>query len=141
MPKIGLVVCNSGASNSGHLTGLAAFELVKRLGSEEVGICSLPALANKIPRQVALVKKIEHLIVIDGCHNECSKRILNALGIKYDTYLNLEYDLGIKKLGPFTTMNSSEEDVKKVYSAIIKKDKRSIVFNLRDKLNGDNEGL
>jgi len=100
---------------------LAALEVVKRLGGEEVGICSLPALANKVPRQTALVKKIEHLIVIDGCRNECSANILKALGIVYDNYLNPDYDLGIKKLGPFSTMNYSEEDVEKVSSAIMKK--------------------
>jgi uncharacterized metal-binding protein len=120
-PRNGLVVCNSGASNTGYLTGLAAFEVVKKLGSEKAGICSLPALANKIPRQIALVKEIEHLIVIDGCGNECSRKILNALGIRYEKYLNLDYDLGIKKIGPFSTMNYSEEDVEKVSSAIIKK--------------------
>lgn len=120
-PENGIVVCNSGASNTGHLTGLAALEVVKRLGGEKVGICSLPALANKIPRQTALVKKIEHLTVIDGCPNECAKKILNALDIRYDKYLNLEYDLGIKKLGPFSSMNYSEEDVEKVTSAIMKK--------------------
>ena len=120
-PKIGLVVCNSGASNTGHLTGLAALEVVKRLGSEKVGICSLPALANNIPRQTMLVKKIEHLIVIDGCRNECARKILNTLGIKYDKYLNIEHDLGISKLGPFSTMNYSEEDVEKAASAITKK--------------------
>ena len=120
-PEIGLVVCNSGASNTGHLTGLAALEVVKRLGGEKVGICSLPAIANNIPRQTALVKKIEHLIVIDGCPNECAKKILNALGIRYNKYLNLEYDLGIKKLGPFSTMDYSEEDVEKVSSAIMEK--------------------
>lgn len=120
-PKIGLVACNSGASNTGHLTGLAALEVVKRLGSEKIGICSLPALANKIPRQTVLVERIEHLTVIDGCPNECAKKILSSLGIRYDKYLNLEYDLGIKKLGPFSTMNYSEEDVEKISSAIIKK--------------------
>jgi uncharacterized metal-binding protein len=120
-PKIGLVACNSSASNTGHLTGLAALEVVKKFGSEKVGICSLPALANNIPRQTILVKKIQHLIVIDGCRNECARKILNTLGIKYEKYLNLEYDLQIKKLGPFTTLEYSEEDVEKVSSAIIKK--------------------
>ena len=120
-PKIGLVACNSGASNTGHLTGLAALEVVKKFGSDKVGICSLPALANNIPRQTILVKKIQHLIVIDGCRNECARKILNTLGIKYEKYLNLEYDLRINKLGPFTTLEYSEEDVEKVSSAIIKK--------------------
>jgi uncharacterized metal-binding protein len=120
-PKIGLIACNSGASNTGHLAGLAALEVVKKFGSEKVGICSLPALANNIPRQTILVKKIQHLIVIDGCRNECARKILNTLGIKYEKYLNLEYDLQINKLGPFTTLEYSEEDVEKVSSAIIKK--------------------
>ncbi|MEM3697756.1 MAG: putative zinc-binding protein [Candidatus Bathyarchaeia archaeon] len=120
IPKIGLVACNSGASNTGYLTGLAALEVVKKFGSE-VGICSLPALANNISRQIVLVKKIKHLIVIDGCRNECSRKILNTLGIKYEKYLNLEYDLQITKLGPFTTLNCSGEDVEKVSSAIIEK--------------------
>lgn|GEM_PF-634534 len=120
-PEIGLVVCNSGASNTGLLTGLAALEVVRKLGSDKVGICSLPALANKIPRQVMLVKKIKRLIVVDGCRNECSRKILYTLGIKYDKYLNLEHDLGIEKLGPFTTMNYSKEDVEKVSSAVMKK--------------------
>ena len=120
IPKIGLIACNSGASNTGHLAGLAALEVVKKFGSEKVGICSLPALANNIPRQTILVKKIQHLIVIDGCRNECARKILNTLGIKYEKYLNLEYDLQINKLGPFTTLEYSEEDVEKVSSAIIK---------------------
>ncbi|MGQ9781790.1 MAG: hypothetical protein ACUVQ8_06015 [Nitrososphaeria archaeon] len=42
-PEIGLVVCSIGASNTEHLTGLAAVKVVKRLGREKVGICSLPA--------------------------------------------------------------------------------------------------
>jgi uncharacterized metal-binding protein len=120
-PKIGLVTCNSGASNTGHLAGLAALEVVKKFGSEKVGICSLPALANNIPRQTILVKKIQHLIVIDVCRNECARKIMDTLGIKYEKYLNLEYDLQINKLGPFTTLEYSEEDVEKVSSAIIKK--------------------
>jgi uncharacterized metal-binding protein len=120
-PEIGLVVCNSGASNTGQLTGLAALEVVRKLGSDKIGICSLPALANKIPRQVMLVKKIKRLIVVDGCRNECSRKILDTLGVRYDEYLNLEHDLGIGKLGPFTTMNYSKEDVEKVSLAIMKR--------------------
>ena len=120
-PQIGIIICNSGASNTGQLTGLAALETVKKLGSDKVGICSLPALANKIPRQTMLVKQIERLIVVDGCRNECARKILNTLGISYRQYLNLEYDLGIKKLGPFSTMNYSKEDIEKVSSALIKR--------------------
>lgn len=55
VPQVGLFACSSGDSNSGSLTGLAALEVVRRLGSERVGICSLPAVLNRVPRQSALV--------------------------------------------------------------------------------------
>jgi len=120
IPKIGLIICNSGASNSGHLTGLVAFEIIKKFGEERVGICSLPALVNNIPRQTQLIKKISHIVVIDGCRNECSKKILDRIGIKYKRYINLENDFRYKKLGPFTTFEYSEDDVKKISSNVIK---------------------
>jgi len=118
-PKIGLVICNSGASNSGFITGLAATRVVAEFG-EDVGICSLPAIANNIPRQTALVKRLKHLIVVDGCHNKCASKILDRLGISYEAYVNLE-DLGIRKLGPFTTLSYRQEDVEKTYQVLISK--------------------
>jgi len=111
IPKIGLVTCNSGSSNSGYITGLAATRLLTEFG-EDVGMCSLPAIANKVPRQIAVVKRIPHIIVVDGCHNRCASKILDQLGIHYDEYINLE-DLGIKKLGPFTAVKYDQEDLEK----------------------------
>jgi len=55
-------------------------------------------LVNKIPRQSMIIKKIERLIIVDGCHSKCAKKILDSLGIKYAGYLNLEYVLKIKNL-------------------------------------------
>ena len=119
IPKIGLVICNSGSSNSGFITGLAATRAVAEFG-EDVGICSLPAIANRIPRQVAVVKRMPHIIVIDGCHNKCASKILSSLDIKYDEYINLE-DLVIKKLGPFTGLQYKEDDVEKVFHELASK--------------------
>lgn len=116
MPDIGLLVCNSGASNSGILTGAAALEIIKE--KPEVGVFSLPALANKISRQIASIKKVALLIIVDGCKNECAKKIAENLDISYDAYLNLEYDLGIKKLGPFTSLQYSLEELKRVKKLI-----------------------
>ena len=86
---------------------------------EKIGICSFPALGNNISRQILLVKKIPHIIVMDGCHNECSKKIVDRIGIKYGRYINLENDFEYKKLGPFTTFEYSENDVKKILSNVI----------------------
>jgi len=64
-----LFACFSGGSNTGSLTGMAALEAVKRMGSETLGICSLPAILNEVPRQSAMMQRIEKLLVVDGCHN------------------------------------------------------------------------
>lgn len=78
-------------------------EVVKELGGERVGICSLSALANEIPRQVATVKNRKHLLVIDGCRNACARKVAERLSLHTDSCLNLEEDLKIGKLGPFST--------------------------------------
>jgi uncharacterized metal-binding protein len=119
LPKVGLFACFSGASNTGSLTGMAALEVVKRLGNANAGICSLPAILNEVPRQSAMVKNIEHLIVIDGCHNECARKLLAGFGIEPTTYLNLEADLHFKKQGPFTSLDYTGEQVEIVVHAIL----------------------
>jgi uncharacterized metal-binding protein len=118
VPKIGLLICNSGSSNTGTLTGIAAMEIIREFSSDLVGICSLPALANEIPRQMITVKNLEHLMVIDGCSNSCAKNVAEKLSLSYSAYLNLEDDLKIKKLGPFSTLLYSAEDVNQVSEAI-----------------------
>jgi uncharacterized metal-binding protein len=118
IPKVGLLVCSSGSSNSGTLTGIAAIEVVKELGGDLVGICSLPALANEIPRQLSITKNLKHFIVIDGCSNTCAKKVAEKLGLTYDSHLNIEDDLRMQKAGPFTTLQYSDKDVNKVKEAI-----------------------
>ena len=118
IPKIGLLICNSGSSNSGTLTGIAGMEVVKELGGDRVGICSLPALVHEIPRQVATVKNLKHLMVIDGCRNACARKVAEKLSLSSDQYINLEDDLKIGKSGPFSTFQYSVEDVGRVKEAI-----------------------
>ena len=119
LPKVGLFACFSGASNTGSLTGMAALEVVRRLGSDAVGICSLPATLSEVPRQSALVRKIEKIVVIDGCHNQCAYKLLAGVGIKPDVYLNLEADLRIVKNGPFTSLEFTDQGVQTAADALI----------------------
>ena len=120
MQEIGIIACASNASNTGRLAELAQLGLLKRLG-EKAGICSLPAIATDVPRQTNLVKSIPELIVIDGCHNECAKKILNSAKISPSLYINLEHDLGFKKEGPFTTFNYKENDAENIVNYILSK--------------------
>jgi uncharacterized metal-binding protein len=126
LPKIGLLICNSGSSNSGNLTGIAALEVVRESDTGQLGICSLPALANEIPRQVLTVKNLEHLIIVDGCRNSCAKKVAEKLSLSFDGYVNLENDLKIKKLGPFSTLVYSQDQVNQVMEAIHEKIKQVI---------------
>ena len=125
IPRVGFVICNSGSSNSGYITGLVATRILTEFG-EDAGICSLPAIANKVPRQIAVVKRTPHIIVVDGCHKKCASKILYQLGIHYDASINLE-NLGIKRLGPFTTLKYHQDDLGKVY--------RVLASRMRDLLN------
>jgi uncharacterized metal-binding protein len=118
IPKIGLLICNSAASNTGTLTGMAAVELIKE--DAEVGIFSLPALANEVPRQVALIEKVPDIIIVDGCQQGCAKRIAEKMGISCTVYLNIAEDLHIQKAGPFTTLQYSDTDLTIVKDAIKK---------------------
>ncbi|MGB9723974.1 MAG: putative zinc-binding protein [Chloroflexia bacterium] len=119
LPPVGLFACFSGGSNSGSLAGLAALEAVRVLGSDRVGICSLPAILNQVPRQSALVHKIGRIVVVDGCHNACARQLLAGVGIQPDAYLNLEEDLGIAKKGPFTSLDFTDQEVRAVAEALI----------------------
>ena len=129
IPKIGLLTCNSGSSNSGTLTGMAAMEVIKEFGGDLVGICSLPALANEIPRQVLTVKDLQHLIIVDGCRNSCAMKVATKLSLSHDAYVNLENDLKIEKLGPFSTLQYSPEDVNKVKEAIKERISQLLIFS------------
>jgi len=108
LPRVGLFACFSGGSNTGSLTGMAALEVMRRLGSDAVGVCSLPAILNEVPRQSGLVRKIRKIVVMDGCHNACARQLLAGVGIKPDVYLNLENDLGIVKKRPFIGLELEE---------------------------------
>lgn len=62
------------------------------------------------------------------------KKILSNVGIKLSIYINLEYDFGFKKEGPFTTFNYKESDVKVIDSGILKKLKEGDVKYLTQKI-------
>jgi len=120
LPRIGLFGCFSAASNSGSLTTMAALEVVKRLGSDAVGVCSLPAILSQVQRQSAVVRKIGKIIVMDGCRNACAKQLMAGAGIAPDVYLNLESDLGIVKNGPFTSLEFTDQEVQAVAEALVR---------------------
>jgi len=81
--EFAILPCGSVASNTGVAVTLTMLEVVR---SGKAAALSFPALVHEVRRQIKLAEGFKHIIVVDGCKNECA-------------YLNLA-DLEIKKLGP-----------------------------------------
>jgi len=120
-PRVGIFYCGGAMSSAGELTGVAAFEVLKRLGSKEVGMGCVSALAADVPKHFRTMQSLEKVIVIDGCPNACVRRIVEQTSARMDGYINLGKDLKIKKIGPFKPLDFSQQDLERAVEAIIAK--------------------
>lgn len=121
MPRVGIFYCGGAMSSVGELTGVAAFEVMKRLGLQEVGMGCVSALAAGVPKHFRTMQSLEKVLVIDGCPNSCVRKIVEQTGARMDGYVNLGKDLKIKKIGPFKPLAYSQEDQERAVEAIIAK--------------------
>ena len=120
-PRVGIFYCGGAMSSAGELTGVAAFEVLKRLGPQEVGMGCVSALAAGVPKHFRTMQSLEKVLVIDGCPNSCVRKIVEQTGARMDGYINLGKDLKIKKIGPFKPLAYSQEDLERAVEAIIAK--------------------
>jgi len=114
-----IILACDGAASVGQVGQEVAVKLTREV--EGARMCCITAIAAESKPHVGIAERARKLIVINGCQNECAKKIaenLGILGISYDAYLNLEYDLGIEKIGPFTTLQYSHDDVERVNESI-----------------------
>jgi uncharacterized metal-binding protein len=118
-PRVGIFYCGGAMSSAGELTGVAAFEVLERLGPKEVGMGCVSALAAGVPKHFRTMQSLEKVVVIDGCPNSCVRKIVEQTGARMDTYINLGKDLKIKKIGPFKPLAYSQEDLERALEAII----------------------
>jgi len=119
MPRVGILFCGGAMSSAGELTAAAAFEALKRLGPQAVGMGCVSALAAGVPKHLRTMQSLEKVLVIDGCPNSCARKITEQVGLKIDGYINLGKDLKIKKIGPFKPLAYSQEDLERSVEAII----------------------
>jgi uncharacterized metal-binding protein len=118
-PRVGIFYCGGAMSSVGELTGVAAFEVLKRLGLKEVGMGCVSALAAGVPKHFRTMQGLEKVLVIDGCPNSCVRKIVEQTGARMDAYINLGKDLKIKKIGPFKPLAYSQEDLERAVEAIL----------------------
>jgi uncharacterized metal-binding protein len=118
-PRVGIFYCGGAMSSVGELTGVAAFEVLKRLGPKEVGMGCVAALAAGVPKHFRTMQGLEKVVVIDGCPNSCVRKIVEQTGARMDAYINFGKDLKIKKIGPFKPLAYSQEDLERAVEAIL----------------------
>ena len=118
-PRVGIFYCGGAMSSAGELTGVAAFEVLDRLGPQEVGMGCVSALAAGVPKHFRTMQGLERVVVIDGCPNACARKIVEKTGARMDAYINLGKDLKIKKIGPFKPLAYSQEDLDLAVAALL----------------------
>jgi uncharacterized metal-binding protein len=120
VPKNAIFCCFGCMSSVGTLIGVAMLEAYKRLDKEKNGLFCTSAIAAGVPKHRKTTEKAQTIIAIDGCYNQCSKKILEKDGFTISKYLNLLHDLEIPKLGPFKPFDYKEEDLEKTVTEILR---------------------
>ncbi|MGQ9490410.1 MAG: putative zinc-binding protein [Anaerolineae bacterium] len=118
-PSVGIFYCGGAMSSAGELTGVAAFEVLKQLGPQEVGMGCVSALAAGVPKHFRTMQGLERVVVVDGCPNACVRKIVEKTGARMDAYVNLGKDLKIKKIGPFKLLAYSQEDFDRATAVLV----------------------
>lgn len=108
-----IVITCSGAADVGYISDLAARKLSKS-HNRKMSCLALFATCNN--QQINEFKK-KDIFLIDGCAENCGKKILEKRGIKNYTYLRVT-DLGFKK-GSTPFVKGAVESVYETYNRMV----------------------
>jgi uncharacterized metal-binding protein len=123
-----IYACFSCLSNTGITAGLGSLEVIKELGLDKVGVGCLAALPLSLAPVIAKTKASKKIITVDGCSNECSRKIVEAAEFKPTKSFMLVRDIGMNKKALNEDIGHnlkpvmdyvSPEDVQKTKSLII----------------------
>ena len=87
-PNVCLLTCDN------SLSELIAREVLKKL--KGVAVCTLKAIEDNLPEAVETLEGSTYVILLDSCSPGCAKETAEKLGVRYDEYVNLEEELGVK---------------------------------------------
>ncbi|MEM3547142.1 MAG: putative zinc-binding protein [Candidatus Bathyarchaeia archaeon] len=108
-----IILACGGAANVGLIGYLAAVELTRE---GEARMCCITPVGAGIPYYVDIMKRAKKLIVVNGCQNQCARKVVEQAGIDKIDYNFTVADI-IKKSPTFDINN---EDVKLVMDKIRK---------------------
>ena len=89
--------CFGGMSNAGITAALASLEAVKEIGLDKTCIGCLSALSIDLEPAFLKIWVTRKVVTVDGCEDECSRRIVERYGIKPTRSINLVRDIGMTK--------------------------------------------
>ncbi|MDH7509518.1 MAG: putative zinc-binding protein [Methanolinea sp.] len=100
----------AGQANTGQITNLAAIQLTEE-GYGSIACASLLAIGSE--GLVTSAKKVDEVVVLDGCPMECARKIAESQGVPIGQHLVMT-ELGITK-GP--SRSYTADDIEKVVAA------------------------
>ncbi len=100
----------AGQANTGQITNLAAIQLTEE-GFGSIACVALLAIGSE--GLVTSAKRVDEVVILDGCPMICAKKIADAQGVPVAQHLVVT-DRGITK-GP--SKSYSDDDIEKIVSA------------------------
>jgi len=85
-------------------------EAVRKAGLSKVAIFCLAGLPAGISSVVNRIKTAKRVITVDGCANNCAKKLADAAGIPVSRAITLASDLGVKKVAFHQQLADGVED-------------------------------
>ena len=90
--------CSGGFSNVALITSLASLEAVKELGIEKAAIGCLAGLpGNNAPMVHVLANAARKVLTVDGCPNQCARKVVEASGLKVSRSIVVSRDANVEK--------------------------------------------
>lgn len=109
--NLNIILPCDGAANVGQIAHQVAVELT----NEGIGrMCCITAVGAGSKMHLDIMRRAKKIITINGCPNQCAKKILDKLNLRIDQNIVVS-EQGIGKL---STLNFKEEDAERIAKTV-----------------------
>jgi len=93
-----LFPCGGGFANTGLAVYQACFEVVRETGLRKVSMGCIGSLPLKNEGVLKKSRAARRIITVDGCANQCARKLAEAAGLPVTKSLELVRDCGARKV-------------------------------------------